>query len=108
MEVWSQAHAKSDASEHHDAMRMFYAVEANLIEEAEAAPASNNKIKLITAKLLKQVTAELKAYTELMVSSSPPYFLNPRSRCILTPYCPLRRGTTMWPWESPLQPLPPR
>jgi hypothetical protein len=70
MEVWSQAHAKSDASEHHDAMRMFYAVEANLIQEAEAAPASN-KIKLITAKLLKQVTAELKAYTELMVSRSP-------------------------------------
>jgi len=45
---------------------MFWAVEANLIQEAEVS-AGNTKIKLITAKLLKQVTAELNAYTELMV-----------------------------------------
>ena len=65
MEIWQEAHAKSDSNAHHDAMRMFYAVEENLLKESELS-SSNEKMRVITAKLLRQVTAELRAYTQLM------------------------------------------
>eukprot|EP00518_Triparma_eleuthera_P022293 CAMPEP_0197549424 /NCGR_PEP_ID=MMETSP1320-20131121/3329_1 /TAXON_ID=91990 /ORGANISM="Bolidomonas sp., Strain RCC2347" /LENGTH=548 /DNA_ID=CAMNT_0043109655 /DNA_START=188 /DNA_END=1831 /DNA_ORIENTATION=+ len=65
MEVWQHAHTHSDNGLHHDAMRMFYAVEQNLNKEAEASK-GNAKMEGICSKLLAQVTVEIKAYTELM------------------------------------------
>ena len=71
MEVWQHAHTHSDNGLHHDAMRMFYAVEQNLNKESEASK-GNEKMEGICSK----VSSDHKAKYEHIRGVPRPKFHN--------------------------------